>query len=150
MVLNIELKLLQYTHLQLLIVVNALCNPVDGIFECSDGTFILANLGAGRMDGRLHLLLLQSQVLYQEAQVGVDLVEHLQFTILGIRLQSQLACFNLLRSDLFLKLLDAIVKDELKLFELLRLSLQLIDLGLALTNLCVLLLDLFKESLNVI
>ena len=62
--------------------------------------------------------------------------------ILGIRLKLKLASLDLLWSDLFLQLLDAIVEHKLELFKLLSLTLQLVDLRLSVTNLSILLSDL--------
>jgi len=41
---DVAFELGKHTHLQLLIVVNVLCNPVDGIFESPNITLILADL----------------------------------------------------------------------------------------------------------
>ena len=65
--LNVALKLLQYAHLQLLIVINALSDPVNRILECADCAVIHADLGSGLMNSLLHLLLFQTKVLDQEA-----------------------------------------------------------------------------------
>ena len=62
--------------------------------------------------------------------------------ILGICLKLKLASLDLLWSDLFLQLLDAIVEHELELLKLLSLTLQLVDLRLSVANLGILLSDL--------
>ena len=62
--------------------------------------------------------------------------------ILGISLKLKLASLDFLWSDLFLQLLDTIVEDELELFKLLSLTLQLVDLRLSVADLGVFLSDL--------
>ena len=65
--LNVALKLLQHAHFQLLVVINALGDPVNRVLECTDCAVIHADVGAGLMNSLLHLLLFQPKVLDQEA-----------------------------------------------------------------------------------
>ena len=68
---DIGLEFGQNTHLQLLVVVNVLGDPVDGVLERFNVAILLPDLRIGFPDGRLHVLLLEAQILHDEAQVGV-------------------------------------------------------------------------------
>ena len=71
MLVDIDLEFGQNTHLQLLVVVNVLGDPVDGVLERFNVAILLSDLRIGFPDGRLHVFLLEAQILHDEAQVGV-------------------------------------------------------------------------------
>ena len=57
---DVSLELLEYAHLQLLIIINTLRDPVDRVLESSDIAVVLADVRSSLMDSFLHLLLLQA------------------------------------------------------------------------------------------
>ena len=60
----------------------------------------------------------------------------------------ELARFDLLRSDLFLELFNAVIEHELEFFELLRLPLELVDFGLTISDLGIFFSNLLLQSLH--
>ena len=149
-VFDVALELGEHAHLELLVVVNVLSDPVDGVLEGADVALVLADRLSGGLDSRLHVLLLEAQVLHDETQVSVERVELLQSLVLRVGLELELASFDLLGSDLLLQLLDAIIEHELELLKLLRLSLELVDLSLAITDLGIFLSYLLLQRLHVV
>jgi len=109
----------QHAHLQLFVVVDVLRHPVDSVFERPNVAFVLADLGVGSTDSSLHVLLLETQVLHEETQVGVQRVELLQLFVFRIRLQLQFPRLHLFRGDVLFQLFDAVVQNELKLLKFL-------------------------------
>jgi len=94
--------------------------------------------------------LLEAQVFHQEAQIGIQRVKLLQLAVLLIGLDLKLACLDFLGSDFFLQLLDAVIKDEFKLLELLRLSLKEENFSFSIANLSIFLSDLLMKQCDVV
>ena len=149
-VFDVALELGEHAHFELLVVVDVLGNPVDGVFEGADVALVLANRLSCGLDGRLHVLLLEAQVLHDEAQVCIERVELFESLVFRVGLELELASFDLLGSDLLLQLLDTVIEHELELLKLLSLSLELVDLSLAITDLGILLSYLLLQRLHVV
>ena len=149
-VLHESRELLDHAHLQLLKIVNVLGYPVDRILEASNVARIRADRGVGCADSCLHVFLFEAEIFDKETEVGVQRIELLKLEIHCLRLITQLSCLNLLRRDLFLQLLNTIIKHKFELFELLSLLLQLVDLLLAFANARIFLSNLLVQQLDVI
>ena len=149
-ILDVALKFVQHTHLQLFVIVNVLGNPVDSIFEGANVTLVLPDLGVGSPDRRLHVLLLESEIFDQESQVSIKRVELLEFFVLRVGFQLELPCLDLLWRDFLLKLFNAVIKHELELLELLSLLLELVDFCFTVADLLVFRCDLVVKELDVV
>ena len=70
-VLDEVLQLLKHSILKFVIVVNALSHKIDCVLESANVVVILPDLSIGDANSSLHVLLLESEVLDQEAQIGI-------------------------------------------------------------------------------
>ena len=134
--------------LEILVVVDALDNPVDGVLKRPYVDFVRSDLGASGHDKFLLNVLPDAEVIDDVAKVGVGLVVLAKRLIHGVCLALKTRDFLLTGCNVALELLDLVVEHELELLELLRLLLQDVDLAFALTNGLVLVVNLFQQSLN--
>ena len=70
--LDVALQLSQNAHLQLLVVVNVLRDPVDCVLERPNVAIIISDVLIGDSDSVLKVLLFETQVFHDETQVGVE------------------------------------------------------------------------------
>ena len=66
------LKLSQHAHLQLLVVVDVLRHPVDGVLERSNVAIIISDVLIRDSDSVLQVLLFETQIFHDETQVGIE------------------------------------------------------------------------------
>ena len=134
LVLHVRVQVLIDTSLELVEVVNELDSPVDSVGESLDEDVVGSYLGPVLLDQLLHVLLPGPQVVYDVAEVGIDLVVVLKVLVHFIGLLLQTSDLHLPGRDVPLELLDLVVQHELELLQLLRLLLQLIYLLLSITD----------------
>jgi hypothetical protein len=134
--------------LEILVVVDALDDPVDGVLKRPNVDLVRSDLGASGHDKFLLYVLPDAEVIDDVAKVGVGLVVLAKRLVHGVCLALKTRDFLLTGCNVALELLDLVVEHELELLELLRLLLQDVDLAFALTNGLVLVVNLFQQSLN--
>ena len=71
MLLDVALEFGQHAHLQLLVVVDVLSYPVDCVLKRPNVALVHTNLRIRSSDSCLHVLLFETQIFDDEAQIGV-------------------------------------------------------------------------------
>lgn len=137
LVFDIVQQVLLDCPLELVEVVDFLCNPVDGVFKSADVDLVCLDLNPSHFDHFLHLLLVATQTVHQVAQLRVGLVELAQLFVHLIRVHLQVHDFLLSRRNILFQFFDLVVQHILEFFKLLSLLFQLIDFLFALANVLV-------------
>ena len=116
LVLDVWIKILVHSILELVKVINILDNPIDGVLEATDEDVVGSDLGSVVLDKNLHVILSGSQIVDNITQIGINLVIMSQILIHIVGLLSQSGDFHTSWSNFSLKLLDFVIEDKLELF----------------------------------
>jgi hypothetical protein len=119
------------------VVVNILRHPVDRVFKSANVDLIRLDLDTCLLDHLLHQFLSSAQIIHSVAEFRVVAVEIAQILIHPVGVLLQVQDFLLTRRNVFLELLNLVVKHVFELFQLLRFLLQLVDLLFSLADVMV-------------
>ena len=122
------------SSLEFLEIVYELYNSVHGILEILNSVGVLANIISIFDNETLHVLLACTQVVDDVPKIGVNLIVMLEVLIHVICLFAESCNFHFSRSDIALEFFNLIIQDEFKLFKLLGLLLEAINVFLFISN----------------
>ena len=119
LVLDVSVKELIDSDLELLMIIDVVSCPEDSILEAIDVLIIGPDDVLALLDQGLDLLLSSTEVLNHESKVGVLLVVLLKLFVHLLGASFQIVDGHLPWSDVLVELLDLEIKHEFELFELL-------------------------------
>jgi hypothetical protein len=123
LVLDVFIKTVVDSTLQLVVVVDILGYPVDCSLESLDVAFVTANLSSVQIVCIVEVLLFVLECVYDATESSVDSVKMHHFIVHGLCQNFQIHNFLLLGSSLNFEFLDFVIKHIFEFFQFLSLSL---------------------------
>lgn len=145
-VLDETVEFFRNNFLQLHVVINFLCYPVDGILLFVDGDVVFTDDSAEPSDLIVHLLLVDSQTVDLETRLSVDGIEDSKTIVKLAGLEVQKLNLLFLWLDSSIQILNLKVKHKFELFKFLGLLFELVNFFLSDSDITVLLGNLLFEG----